>query len=56
MVQVIRAFISIAFIARNIIYFNSITMINSKIKSDALCTTLRWKNFEPNFIFQKFEP
>ena len=55
-VQVIRAFISIAFIAWNIIYFNSITMINSKIKSDALCTPLWWKNYEPNFIFQKFGP
>ena len=55
-VQVIRAFISIAFIAWNIIYFNSITMINSKIKSDALCTPLWWKNYEPNFIFQKFKP
>ena len=55
-VQVIRAFIRIAFIAWNIIYFISITIINSKIKSDALCTPLWWKNYEPNFIFQKIEP
>ena len=55
-VQVIRAFISITFIAWNIIYFNSITKINSRIKSDALCTPLWWKNYETNFIFQKSEP